>query len=277
MLPFEDYRNNWGDPLRQIILNVLMLVPFGLLFPVCRKSRGKKCGFLRVFLCTLCISLSIELIQPLLITFRSSDITDVITNTFGGVLGYLLQLPLRKPISRLIEKNGTMQITLGRVTKKRLHEYYKGFVSDTDIIMDMSRFFEYRYDSEKIDAYWAARKPKKDRKDFFILLSSKPIGELSLKHINYEKKECELSIHLQNDSVKNKGYGTEAVRLAVLYSFDTLGMERVLAGSVLKNKRSQHVLEKVGFVLTGSDECFRYYCCDRSSFQAKREEAQADS
>ena len=116
-------------------------------------------------------------------------------------------------------------VSLGRVTRKRMHEYYKNFVSDPDIFMDMSKYFEYQYSPERIDRYWETRKKTKDRKDFFVLLESEVIGELALKHIDFEKKECELSIHLQNDSVKNKGYGSAAERLALAYAFENLGME----------------------------------------------------
>ena len=91
-------------------------------------------------------------------------------------------------------------VSLGRVTRKRMHEYYKNFVSDPDIFVDMSKYFEYQYSPERIDRYWETRKKPKDRKDFFVLLESEVIGELALKHIDFEKKECELSIHLQNDS-----------------------------------------------------------------------------
>ena len=31
-------------------------------------------------------------------------------------------------------------VSLGRVTRKRMHEYYKNFVSDPDIFMDMSKY-----------------------------------------------------------------------------------------------------------------------------------------
>ena len=158
-------------------------------------------------------------------------------------------------------------ISLGRVTRKRMHEYYKNFVSDPDIFMDMSKYFEYQYSPERIDKYWETRKKPKDRKDFFVLLEYEVIGELALKHIDFEKKECELSIHLQNDSVKNKGYGSAAERLALAYAFENLGMESVLADSVLKNTRSQHVLEKVGFVLIGVDDTFKYYRCDKNAFK----------
>lgn len=43
-------------------------------------------------------------------------------------------------------------VSLGRVTRKRMHEYYKNFVSDPDIFMDMSKYFEYQYSPERIDS-----------------------------------------------------------------------------------------------------------------------------
>lgn len=93
----------------------------------------------------------------------------------------------------------------------------------------------------------------------------------SLRHISAEAKECELSIHLQNDSVKGRGYGTQAERLAVAYAFDRLGMERVLADAVVKNTRSRHILEKLGFRFLREEDGFRYYCLDREDRKPARE------
>ena len=85
------------------------------------------------------------------------------------------------------------------------------------------------------------------------------MGEVGFKHIDCVKKECELTIHLQNDGVKNRGIGTAAERLALNYAFDVLGMEAVKADAVLKNRRSQRVLEKAGFTFIREDDTFRYY------------------
>lgn len=83
MIPFNDVVHGWGDYERQIMLNIFMFMPFGFLLPII-----SKCRFRSVFVICLCASLFIECTQPLLSTLRASDITDVITNTFGGVLGY---------------------------------------------------------------------------------------------------------------------------------------------------------------------------------------------
>jgi RimJ/RimL family protein N-acetyltransferase len=72
-------------------------------------------------------------------------------------------------------------------------------------------------------------------------------------------KTGNLAIHLVNDSVKGKGYGSEAEGLIINYAFDQIGLNTVYADTVLRNKRSQHVLEKLGFKYVYEDEVFKYY------------------
>lgn len=85
MVPFIDVLERRGDFIRQILLNVIMTIPFGFLFPL---TQNKTAGFGRtVFFCFL-MSLGIEILQPLINGFKSSDITDLITNVTGGMLGY---------------------------------------------------------------------------------------------------------------------------------------------------------------------------------------------
>lgn len=85
LVPFIDVFMGRGDFLRQVVLNIIMTMPFGFLFPLTQK---KNAGFFKtVFFCFL-MSLGIELLQPLINGFRSSDITDLITNVIGGILGY---------------------------------------------------------------------------------------------------------------------------------------------------------------------------------------------
>lgn len=71
--------------LKNTILNIILFVPLGMLLP-----------FLWVRYHTLrktvifgfCMSLAIELLQML--TYRATDINDIIANTAGALLGYLL-------------------------------------------------------------------------------------------------------------------------------------------------------------------------------------------
>lgn len=148
------------------------------------------------------------------------------------------------------------------MTRDLCHELYNGWTNDASIYMDMSLFKPYSYDKTSVDRYFDS-KNEPSRVIFAIMLDGKPIGELQLKRINREKAECTLSIHMQNDAVKGKGYGTQAERLAVKYAFDELGMVAVNADTIMKNTRSQHVLEKVGFRFIGEDETFKYYRIER--------------
>lgn len=85
MVPFIDVSLGRGDFFRQVLLNIIMTMPFGFLFPLTRDKRAK--FGVTVFFCFL-MSLGIELLQPFF--DRSSDITDLITNVIGGALGYCL-------------------------------------------------------------------------------------------------------------------------------------------------------------------------------------------
>lgn len=98
LIPFIDVIEGRGDFAKQVWLNILMTVPFGILFPMTKKGNGK---FLKVVLYAFCLSLSIELLQPLLNGLRSSDITDLITNISGAVIGYGIY-PLTRPFSSKI-------------------------------------------------------------------------------------------------------------------------------------------------------------------------------
>jgi VanZ family protein len=75
------------DALKQVGGNILLGVPFGLLLPVL--APGAR-GLLRVPALTAVVMLLVELVQGALVTGRAFDIDDVILNTAGALLGYLL-------------------------------------------------------------------------------------------------------------------------------------------------------------------------------------------
>lgn len=154
------------------------------------------------------------------------------------------------------------EISLCIMTRELCHALYQGWENDPAIYMDMDLFAPYKYDENKVDRYFES-KQNPTRILFAILKDGKPIGELHLKQIDRLKKECTLSIHMQNDAVKGHGYGTEAERLALRYAFDVLGMDAVNADTVVKNARSQHVLEKIGFQFIREENGFKYYRYER--------------
>ncbi|GLX23497.1 MULTISPECIES: VanZ family protein [Streptomyces] len=67
--------------------NVLLGVPFGVLLPVLLPQAR---GLLRVAAVTAAVMTLVELVQGALVTGRAFDVDDVILNTAGALLGYLL-------------------------------------------------------------------------------------------------------------------------------------------------------------------------------------------
>ncbi len=160
-----------------------------------------------------------------------------------------------------------MEIRLAPMTREYMHELFRGFVYDPDIFLDLSLYERVKncgYDPQKVDNLFDRHSKEADRLSFAVLLGEKVIGQVDLKHIDPTAKTCKLSIHLKNDAVKNRSYGTQAEQLAIVYAFDTLGMEHILADSVEKNHRSQHVLEKLGFALMGEENGFKQYRLDKT-------------
>ena len=154
------------------------------------------------------------------------------------------------------------EITLVPMDRELCHEFYRGFVNDPDIFMDMGRFYEFKYDPQWADNYFD-RQMARGRALCAVMLAGEPIGEVKLWDIDRERRECKLGIHLQSDAVKGRGFGTRAEIMAVEYAFRELGLDRVLADAVLKNTRSQHVLQKAGFRFTHQDGHLRWYSRER--------------
>ena len=100
LVPFIDVSGGNGDFIRQVVLNIIMTIPFGFLLPL---IKNKKASLINIILYTFLLSLGIELLQPLINDFRSSDITDLITNVLGGIIGYILYIVF-KPLTTKILK-----------------------------------------------------------------------------------------------------------------------------------------------------------------------------
>ncbi|WP_278849736.1 VanZ family protein [Thomasclavelia spiroformis] len=96
---FVDVTSGRGDFIRQVVLNIVMTIPFGFLLPLVRE---KKMNLLKVIFHTFLLSLGIEMLQPLINGVRSSDITDIITNVTGGIIGYILYLSFRPFVTKIL-------------------------------------------------------------------------------------------------------------------------------------------------------------------------------
>ena len=88
-------------------------------------------------------------------------------------------------------------IQLKAMTRELCHELYRRWTNDASIYMDMRLFRPYVYNEAAVNRYFDAKGSDASRRLFAIMLGDQVIGELQLKQIDYDKKECTLSIHMQ--------------------------------------------------------------------------------
>ncbi len=102
-IPFNDLSLGHYGAEREAVLNIIMFMPLGFLLP-----NLKKRGFFKIFFTSLGLTLFIEVNQLLYnwsgsVYERSFDVTDLINNTIGGILGFLCYLLFRPLLRRLRE------------------------------------------------------------------------------------------------------------------------------------------------------------------------------
>lgn len=146
------------------------------------------------------------------------------------------------------------RIKLRQYTLEQCHEFYKEYISDPAMTYE-----PYVYNKEKVDSYYHNKVLDAKRRFFAICVDNKVIGEIQLKRIDFKESCGTLSIHLVNDTVKGKGYGTEAERLMISYAINNIGLHTIYADAVHRNLRSKHILKKLGFEHLYDDDILAYY------------------
>ena len=139
------------------------------------------------------------------------------------------------------------RIELRTFTEAEYHTFFRRYQADP--MMDPSPF---RYNREQVSRSYAYNHGgyRENYVHLGIFLDNEPVGSFQLKRMDPEKKRCEFGIILRDDSVKNKGIGTEAIRAGLRIARDRYGMETMIGDTMGRNPRMMHVFEKLGFVLT---------------------------
>lgn len=155
------------------------------------------------------------------------------------------------------------KVILKPLTRELCHEIYKKYVADPMMTDEI-----YEYSTEKVDNYFDKRTGDSKRRIFAITAGGAAIGEVQIKYINDETKKGNLGIILINDSVKGKGYGTEAEQLIITYAFNHVRLKTLYADAVLRNTRSQHIMQKLGFTYIYEDKVFKYYELKKENWES---------
>ncbi len=83
------------------------------------------------------------------------------------------------------------------------------------------------------------------------LENDKLIGNVGLTDINHLHRTAEIGIFIGDKSYWNKGYGGEAMKLLLKYSFSYLNLRNVMLRVFAYNERAVRCYEKIGFKVIG--------------------------
>ncbi len=108
--------------------------------------------------------------------------------------------------------------------------------------------------SGKAISGWLEKEVEKgEAYDFAIrtLDGDRPVGEVRLDGIRWNRGDTFVGISLGDRNDWNKGYGTDAMRLVVRYAFLELNLHRVSLSVFSYNPRAIRAYEKAGFRIEG--------------------------
>jgi RimJ/RimL family protein N-acetyltransferase len=91
--------------------------------------------------------------------------------------------------------------------------------------------------------------------DVFSIISAaddRAIGYVSIKGVSETQSRAEVGIAVMDKEYRGKGYGTEALRQAIDYAFNQLGLAQLGLTVFPSNRRAIRVYEKLGFRKTST-------------------------
>ena len=126
-----------------------------------------------------------------------------------------------------------------------------GIVHDPEVIRLTGSPAE-EFDAERLRSWYASRNSQVDRLDLGIVdrASGELVGEAVLNEWDERNRSCSFRI-LIGPGGRDRGLGTEAVRLIVGHAFEQLGLHRVSLYVFAFNPRARRAYEKAGFVAEG--------------------------
>jgi RimJ/RimL family protein N-acetyltransferase len=108
------------------------------------------------------------------------------------------------------------------------------------------------FGEERLRSWYGSRDEQADRLDLGVVdrASGELVGEVVLFEWDRHNRNCAFRT-LIGPGGRDRGLGTEAVRLTVGYAFERLGLHRVSLWVFAHNPRARRAYEKAGFVAEG--------------------------
>lgn len=150
-----------------------------------------------------------------------------------------------------LELSGDL-VYLKKMDKDYADEYWKNFDSCSSE-MNVFTGTQQIFGKSNTDRFLENISSDNSRIDFFIFSkeTGKMVGEVCINDIYTNNRSANIRIGIFKKENFSKGYGSEALILALNYGFGMLNLHRIELGVFPFNKRAIHVYEKIGFVKEG--------------------------
>lgn len=137
-------------------------------------------------------------------------------------------------------------------------EVYTKWINDYEVAKGIGQFnniFNIEIEKEFLN------KSIKERYNFAMILKDEDrlIGNISLSAVDFINKTAELGIFIGEESDRNKGYGTEAIKLILDYGFNYLNLNNIMLIVYSYNEKAKKSYEKIGFEVFGVWKDSKYF------------------
>ncbi len=97
---------------------------------------------------------------------------------------------------------------------------------------------------------WIENMIKTGRVVQFVICTARgtPVGSVYLRDIDRDHKKAEYGIFIGAREAMGRGYGTQAAELMIRYSFEKLGLHKLMLRVLAGNDRARKSYERAGFV-----------------------------
>lgn len=144
------------------------------------------------------------------------------------------------------------KISLRQIERSDVTAQYLQWLTDPSV----NQFLETRWDPQTMESirdFVDRMVSSPDNRLLAIIenYTSQHIGNLKIGPINRHHNYADLSYFIGAKEYWNNGFATEAIKAAIAYAFDELGLYSLRAGVYADNLGSRKVLEKCGMTYRG--------------------------
>ncbi len=143
-----------------------------------------------------------------------------------------------------------MSINLSKIKNEDMEYIYKWF-SDAKFLKYYDYYPPLPLSKEEVDKIFSDYENSEKSKVFAVRTDSSIIGVAGFDDIIKENQVATLFIGLGNESERNKGYGSEAMKLLLEYGFENFNFHRIQLNVLEFNVGAIALYEKFGFKKEG--------------------------